>query len=155
MAELGVCAMPATKGNVIELELPMRIYDQYAFQSPPDDDAVLLARLRLTASNIDLDLRMREALIPPASSMVFYRRVKAIFLSDLELCEAWLNDGRPSLEELRLIISIVNKWDANHARTNPYWRYEATPEQAAINHKIVEVIDRLIARGLFTEEPTQ
>ena len=139
--------MTVTQGNVIELELPMRIYEKYAFESSKEDDAILLARLRLTASNIELDLRLREALIPETASMVFYRRVKAIFVSDLELCEAWLNDGKPSLEELHLIISILNKWDGNHARTNPYWRWELTREQAEINRRIVEAVDRLIARS--------
>jgi hypothetical protein len=141
--------------NVIHLSLPIRFHEHYAFPCSADDDAILLARLRLTASNIDLDLRMREALIPEAASISLYSRAKAIFLSDLDLCAAWLNDGSPSLEELALIISILSKWNSNHARTNPYWPKQPTQEQAEINSRIVEVIDRLISRGQFKEEQTQ
>jgi hypothetical protein len=143
--------------NIIHLGLPQRIYDHFVTQSCFDDDAVLLARLRLTASNIELTLQMRDALIPQASCTARFRRVGAVFRSDLELCEAWLRDGKPTLEELHLIVSILNKWNSNNANTNPYWRLQPTPQQAELNQKIVEVIDRLIERGQFTtdEEHTE
>jgi hypothetical protein len=132
-------------------ELPKRIYDRYAFPPSKQDDEILLARLRLTASNIDLDLRMREALIPTATSMT-YPRVDAIFRSDLELCIAWLNDRRPTLEELHLITRILDKWSKNHSRTNPYWSDQPTPDEAELNQRILCICERLKRKGQYTVE---
>jgi hypothetical protein len=69
-------------------ELPRRIYDRYAFPPSPEDDAILRTRLRLAATNLALDLRTRERLIPFAASMS-YATIEAAFRSDLELCAAW------------------------------------------------------------------
>jgi hypothetical protein len=132
-------------------DLPLRVYERYSFPPSAEDTAILKSRLRLTADNFDLDLQTREALIPTAMGMEF-GRVEAIFRSDLELCIAWLEDGKPTLEELLLITSILDKWSANHSRTNPYWRDDPTPEEMEINRKLCAVVQRMIARGQYKED---
>jgi hypothetical protein len=131
------------------------VFSNYAFPPSEEDEGVLLARLRLAVRNVNLDLRLREALIPYAAGMAVDRRVEAIYLSDLALCETWLTERKPTLEELQLITSILNKWRDNHVRTNPYWTREPTPEEIEVNRMTVEVAQRLIAKGQYKDDTNE
>ena len=119
----------------------------------PEDEAILLERLRILASGAGLTLQDIHRLIPHAASIAIYRRIDMLYAIDLHFICAWLEDNpKPPLEELQLISEILSKWDANHLRCNPFWSLAApTPEEMEINERIVAVCQRLIAKGQYTE----
>jgi hypothetical protein len=70
-----------------------------------------------------------------------------LFRKDLELCDEWLKSGKPTLGELHLINRILAKWD----KTPPD---ELSDEELALNRKILQITDRLIAKGQYSTEET-
>ena len=130
--------------NVIRLPFPFRHFHPTL---SAEDHAILVERLRILASGAGLTLKQMAALIPTSASIAHWRRVDMLYAIDLHFCLAWLEDNPSApLDELNLVSEILNKWDANHRRTNPYWDARPSDEEAELNRRIVAICDRLIAR---------
>jgi hypothetical protein len=120
-----------------------------------EDTELLLERLRVVDRKgfPGFTLHSIERMIPHAASMVKHRRVDMFYRFDLCFCLAFLEDTpNPSLEELQLITRIMARWRANHERTIPNYECLLTLEEAETNRKIIEVIDRLIAKRQYSTD---
>jgi hypothetical protein len=125
------------------------IFNRYLPPLSDEDNAILIARLRLLANDA-ITLKSMAALIPSAASMVKYSHVEELYIRDLKFVLFWMEDHTPTLEELSLISEILDRWDKNNCRTNPYWNPHPSPQEAALNRRILAVCERLIAKGQYT-----
>jgi hypothetical protein len=145
----------ADEDNVINIPIDPKvraaIFNRYLPKISKEDNAILIARLRLIAEDA-LTLKAMAALIPTAASMDKYHHVSELYTHDLKYVIYYMEDHNPSLEELHLVSVILAKWDANHCRTNPYWKAHPTPEEAELNSRILAIVDRLITKGQYTVE---
>jgi hypothetical protein len=145
----------ADEDNIFHLPVDPKvraeIFNRYLPPLSKEDNAILIARLRLLAADA-VTLKAMAALIPSAASMVRHAHVEELFVRDLKFCLFWMEDHNPSLEELSLISEIIAKWDANHCRTNPYWNPHPSPVEAALNRRILAVCERLKMKGQYTVE---
>jgi len=119
-----------------------------------DNDPILHARIRLLES-AKSSLEAMEAILPQVSSPISMERspyVEYLFAIDLHYVMAWLTQPKCTLDELHMISVILNRWDKNHKQTIRSWRNDPTEEEAKLNRRIVEVCERLRAKGQFTEE---
>jgi hypothetical protein len=115
-----------------------------------EDTSVLLERLRVGPEG--WTLAKIEKLIPYSASMNKSERVKTIAWFDLMFIEAWFDDNpNPSLDELVLIRSILNKWLANHRRAGLRVPPPAR-EEKALDRRIRQIARRLIEKGQFTTD---